>query len=66
MRPAKRRRMERRKAEYGACPPYVPHAGSVVSSRPLTCGHRQEGDEHMCPGCGLRWDLREDRPPCPR
>jgi hypothetical protein len=29
------------------------------------CGQVQESDEYVCPGCRMRWDVREDRPDCP-
>ena len=29
------------------------------------CQIVSQGDELMCPICGLRWDAREDRPDCP-
>jgi hypothetical protein len=43
-----------------------PPLGHTVQTSPTTaCPVRQEGDEYACP-CGLRWDVHEDRPPCPR
>lgn len=30
------------------------------------CGERTEGDEKVCPACGLRWSVKEEKPPCPR
>lgn len=32
----------------------------------MNCPARREGDEVMCPTCGLRWSLSDDRPECPR
>jgi hypothetical protein len=29
------------------------------------CTEMTSGDEHYC-GCGVRWQLGEDRPECPR
>ncbi len=48
---------------------------NVISRAPpplkgLACygGYRQESDEYVCSGtgCALRWDIHEDKPPCPR
>lgn len=41
-------------------------AHADVKRAATQCGQRQEGDEYVCPGCSLRWDTREDRPPCPK
>lgn len=30
----------------------------------MPCTQRQEGDEYVC-RCGVRWDVHEERPPCP-
>lgn len=29
------------------------------------CSIRQESDEYFCIQCRMRWDVREDQPPCP-
>jgi len=26
----------------------------------------RQGDEYFCRKCGMRWDVREERPPCPK
>ena len=34
----------------------------------LRCQRIQEGDEYVCrvSDCFLRWEIHEDRPPCPK
>ena len=30
----------------------------------MTCGIMRQGDENVCPKCGLRWPSDEERPAC--
>lgn len=39
---------------------------TVLVARTPQCGAVRQSDEAMCPRCGLRWSLDEDRPECPR
>lgn len=42
---------------------YVEHAPGTLPAR--HCTAIRQSDEVMCPRCGLRWELRENRPECP-
>lgn len=47
----------KRAARGHGAPPYPP----TPCPRP-----RQEGDEFVCVKCAHRWDVHEEKPPCPR
>lgn len=51
---------ERRYGKRYVAPPRPGFAAGYV------CGTRLEGDEKVCPACGLRWSVKEERPPCPK
>ena len=38
----------------------------VAAEPPRRCLSRREGDEWLCPTCGLRWPVGEVRPDCPK
>lgn len=57
--------MRRYRAEYGR-----PRIGKTVARprEPETprCLSRREQEEWVCPTCGLRWDIGDERPDCPK
>ncbi len=44
---------------------FTTEAGDNWARTSYQCPARRESDEVVCPICGLRWSLAEDRPECP-
>lgn len=51
----------------GASPAYIdPRDVLPMDTTPTPCYNAtRQGDEYTCLKCRIRWDVHEERPPCP-